>query len=458
VGKRTKEKWGQTSLKETPTWAATVHPGERYGEPEQDALEHLVKFLARTFVLLVIALPVLAVGSVWLCFQDKPSVVREVRLTPQDIERAKRVINQNDPRKFKSDGPRTVAISEKDIDLMLNYAAGRLGKGAARTALGAGTVRLEASAEIAQSPFGRYLNVDATLRETEALPRFEHLKIGSLPVPAVVADYALREALRRFAASDHGALAADIVKHASIADGRLTVTYVWSNAIEQRARNVLLSAADEARLRAYHERLVEAVAKAPSKVSLAALMPPLFRTALDRAAEGDIRTENRAAILVLALYSNGTSLAKIAPATAQWPKPARRTVTLAGRDDLPKHFLISAAIAAEAGSPLADAIGLHKEIEDSRGGSGFSFNDIGADRAGTRFGEIASESPERARALAQAVAAGVNESDFMPDVADLPEFMPEAEFKRRYGGIGSPEYERMMAKIDARVASRPLLR
>ena len=46
----------------------------------------------------------------------------------------------------------------------------------------------------------------------------------------------------------------------------------------------------------------------------------------------------------------------------------------------------------------------------------------------------------------------------MPDVADLPEFMPEAEFKRRYGGIDGPGYKDMMAKIEARVASRPLLR
>jgi hypothetical protein len=46
----------------------------------------------------------------------------------------------------------------------------------------------------------------------------------------------------------------------------------------------------------------------------------------------------------------------------------------------------------------------------------------------------------------------------MPDVADLPEFMPEAEFKRRYGGIGRPAYQRMMADIEARIASRPLFR
>ena len=417
-----------------------------------------MRLLARIFLLLLFALPILALAAIWLCFQDAPSVARSVQLTPQDVEKAKRILDQHDPRRAGSGTPQSIAISEQELDLMLNYAANRFGRGAARVAMGPATVRLHASAEIPRSPFGRYLNVDAALRETEALPRFDHLKIGRLPVPTSVADYLLREGLRRIVATDRGELAADVVKSVSVADGQLRVIYVWNGELEERARVLLVSSPDQARLRAYHDRVVEAAAKAPRKVSLAALMPPLFQTALERGAGGDMAAENRAAIVVLAFYANGTGLAGIVPAAAQWPQPARRTVTLAGRDDFPKHFLISAAIAAEAGSPLADAIGLYKEIDDSRGGSGFSFNDIGADRAGTRFGEIANQSPERARKLAQAIAAGVKESDFMPDVADLPEFMPEAEFKRRYGGVGGAGYNKMMARIEARVASRPLLR
>jgi len=42
----------------------------------------------------------------------------------------------------------------------------------------------------------------------------------------------------------------------------------------------------EARLRVYHDRLVEAVAKAPNRVSLAALIPPLFQTVLERGGGG----------------------------------------------------------------------------------------------------------------------------------------------------------------------------
>jgi len=417
-----------------------------------------VKFLVRALLLSLFALPVLAITAVWLCFQDRPSIVRRAQLTPQDIENARRMIDQQDPRNVRANGRRTIIISEQDLDLVLNYAANHFGNGAASVALHPGVARLRASVEVPQSPFGRFVNIDATVRETGALPRFDHLRIGSLPVPAVLADYMLREGVRRVAATDRGELAADVVKGVSVADGRLTVTYVWTDAFAERARSVLLSPADQARLRAYHDRLVEVAAAAPNQPSLAELMPPLFRLAHERGASGDVVRENRAAILVLALYVNGKGLAEIMSAARQWPRAAPRRVTLAGRDDFPRHFLVSAVIAAEAGSPLADVVGLQKEIEDSRGGSGFSFNDIGADRAGTRFGEIAVVSPLRARELAQAIAGGVRESDFMPDVSDLPEFMQEAEFKRRYGGIGSPAYNKTIAEIDARVASRPLLR
>ena len=133
-------------------------------------------------------------------------------------------------------------------------------------------------------------------------------------------------------------------------------------------------------------------------------------------------------------------------------------MTLSDRDDFPKHFLISAAIAAEAGSPLADVIGVYKEVDDSRGGSGFSFNDIGADRAGTRFGEIAAESPDRGRKFRPGDCRRGSGKRFHARRLDLPEFMAEAEFKRRFGGIGGAGYNKMMATIEARVASRPLLR
>jgi len=420
--------------------------------------EDSVRWLFRIVVLLMIAGPTLAIAIVWLALQDAPAVVRTVEFTPRDIENAKRIVSRHAARPAGAGTMHTVVLGEADLDLVLNYAASRFGNGAARVSLQPSAARLEATMNVPQSPFGRYLNVDATLRDTGAFPRVEHLRVGALTIPAVLADYALREGVRRFASTDRGDLAGAIVKRADIANGRVRVTYAWNANIEERVRAELLSPVDRARLHAYHDRLAETLAGAPSRVSLAELMPPMFRLALARLAGGDASAEARGAIVVLALYASGPGLEAVLPEARGWRKLAPRSVTLAGRTDFPKHFLISAAIAAEAGSPLADAIGLYKEVDDSRGGSGFSFDDIAADRAGTRFGEIAAKSADRARELAQAIASGIREDDFMPPVDDLPKFLSAVEFERRYGGIDGPGYKQMMANIEARIASRPLLR
>lgn len=415
-----------------------------------------MRFLLRFLLLLLLALPVVAVVLFGLSLQSRPLVAGVSRLTPDDVARAKNVLRAQDPRSAGASELRSLSIDEEDLSLAANYLASQFGRGAARVSLRPGSATLQVSMNASLGPIRRFLNIDAGFRETGAMPRLEHLKVGSLQVPRFVAELLLRNGMGRLIAADADDLAM-IVKSASLDDHRLTVTYRWSEETTALARSMLIAPDEQARLRAYNERLADAVAQAPRSISLAALLPPLFQLAVQRAAGGDPSVENRAAIIVLALYATGKPLEALVTAAADWHRPAQRSLTLAGRQDLSKHFLVSAAIAAEAGSPLADVIGLHKEVEDSRGGSGFSFSDIGANRAGTRFGELASRSPKRARQLALAVANGVAESDFMPIVSDLPEHLPEAEFRRRFGGVDGAGYTNLIATIDGRIDALPML-
>ena len=119
-----------------------------------------------------------------------------------------------------------------------------------------------------------------------------------------------------------------------------------------------------------------------------------------------------------------------------------------GRGDFAQHYLVSAALAAEAGGPLADALGALKEVGDTRGGSGFSFTDIAANRAGARLGELAVRAPGRVQAL---LAGAPQDTALLPAVDDLPEFMGRREFEARFGGVGAPAYEAMISRIDARL-------
>jgi hypothetical protein len=220
----------------------------------------------------------------------------------------------------------------------------------------------------------------------------------------------------------------------------------------------LLPEAERQRLRAHAAHLAALAADAAPgwDASLAGLLGPMLELARQRSvAGGDAAAENRAAIVVLALFANGRHVGSVLPAAADWPRARPLRLLLDGRDDLPRHFLVSAALAVETSGGLAQSIGLAKEVADARRGSGFSFKDMAANLAGTRFGEMALRTPAQLQARA---ARGLTDADLVPPLDGLPEFLPEAEFVRRYGGIGAPAYEALMADIERRVGALPLWR
>ncbi len=126
------------------------------------------------------------------------------------------------------------------------------------------------------------------------------------------------------------------------------------------------------------------------------------------------------------------------------------------RSDLAQHFIGSAALTASVNNQVAKVVGEEKELSDAHSGSGFSFIDLAADKAGTRFGEVATASPESARQLQLEMMQIKDYTDFMPDPRDLPEKMNEADFKKRYGSIQSADYREISKKIDARIAAIPM--
>ena len=441
---------------EKPRRTRSTPPHRRSAGPRW---QNVLRVVGYAILILLVAVPIAFVGAAYLAIEDEPMVSGTAALTPVHIERAKRIVEQNDPRRIKTAALRTLTLSQEDLDLALNYLAGRYARASSRIVLHPGAAAIAATVELPANPIGRFLNVTASLHGTGGLPRFDQLQIGRLPVPARVADWMLDRALGRFDGRDGYRVVSDTVRKVDIAEGRLTVIYDWQSDLADRLRTAMLPSDEQVRLRAFQERLAEAAGQSGGgALALGELLIPLFKLAAQRAATGDPIAENRAAIVVLAFYVNGRGIGAIVPAARDWPRPPLRKIVLAGRDDLPQHFALSAAIAATAGGPLADAIGLYKEVDDSRAGSGFSFTDIAADRAGTRFGETAVSDRESASKLQRVISAGARESDLMPPVSGLPESMSETVFKRRFGGVGTSAYARVMDDIERRIAALPLYR
>lgn len=406
-----------------------------------------------------------------LAIEAQPRVPAAGRVQPADIERALTLARSHDPRRQRGGFVRALVAEERDVALLLQHGAARWAGAGTRVAFRQGHAEVEASVPSPLPTVGAlairagggpprgWLNVRIELRQDRGLPVVSALRLGRLALPTWAAEPMTRWWLEQRGLGVDLDLPRDVVRHVEFRPQRAVVFYAWRQDTLSRMLATLVPAADQQRLRAYSDRLVELLADATpgTSVSMASLLPPMFDLARRRseAAGADPARENRAALLALAFYANHRGLAAIVPAARAWPRPTALTVTLAGRIDLPLHWLISAAVAAESGSPLADAIGLYKEVSDARGGSGFSFNDLAADRAGTRLGERAVRDP---RAVQHRLAQGVTEADLLPDVADLPEYLRAEEFARRYGDLEAPRFLSTLQEIETRLDALPLLR
>lgn len=129
-------------------------------------------------------------------------------------------------------------------------------------------------------------------------------------------------------------------------------------------------------------------------------------------------------------------------------KPSAR-----GREDLVKHFVVSAAMTALLGEKEANLWGVGKELADATrdGGTGFSFADLAADRAGVRFAKgVLAGSPPVA-----GLATSFRIDNYLPAVDGLAEGLKVADVVQTYGGQGDPRFEAQIQEIDRRIEALP---
>lgn len=131
-------------------------------------------------------------------------------------------------------------------------------------------------------------------------------------------------------------------------------------------------------------------------------------------------------------------------------------MTLAGRGDLRQHFIISAALETASRSGLAYPIGEFKELLDSNsGGSGFSFEDLAADRAGINFAAQLLESALVKEERETLIDRLTSEAAIFPNLSGLPESVSAADFERDYKTVESGKFTAVLVKIDQRIKDLP---
>ncbi len=415
--------------------------------------------LTRTLAwVLTLAMLMASAMAVLLFLDSHPRVPEERGLTAAERGWAQEWLRAARPRDQGQGEPVTLTLTEPEANLLLAYLIDRFGAGRARIRLLEDRAQIVASLGLPLDPVGRFVNLELELSGSGRPPRIERLRLAGLPMPESLAQGLAGQALETL---DQGHL----LQSLQIAPGRILVTYAWHpNALADLGRGLLPPALWESLL-VYQDQIraeTRALPKGP-RIQLAPLLARLLAQAGDRSQGGDPALENQAAILALAAYVNRRDLSDPSgisePGSGPRPRAADfRPVVLRGRVDLAQHFMTSAAVATQGGETLSELLGLYKEIADSRGGSGFSFADLAADRAGNRFALSAAGDAAGARATQVLARRGLAEDDFMPTIEGLPEGLSRGELAAGFGNPQDPAHRRLARAIERDIDALPVHR
>ena len=346
------------------------------------------------------------------------------------------------------------------------------------------TAKLNISIELPFPKFIKYLNVSGNLYPSNAGLDLGDVSVGGLTLPGNTLVAITRWFVDSFIQDELGTKIVTMVQWVTLKEQHLKVSLLVPDDMNQlkqgksglfALRDNLALFGDVNKVKFYHAALVEHLDTVKGQADLNKELPYYLQTmfalakikTLSHQAEGKTTNavqENYSALMALALYFGSNSfellLGDVSNLTASQRKTRsllRRKVTLRNRVDLQKHFMYSVALQLFGNSKASDAIGELKEFLDSNpGGSGFSFADLMADRAGTRFAKLATESETSALNLQNTVVNSLEQNDFMPLIQGIPEGISADLFNENYRDVDSVEYKSMISFLDDRLAELTL--
>ncbi|MFH2058115.1 MAG: hypothetical protein ABIJ59_04355 [Pseudomonadota bacterium] len=426
-------------------------------------MKALVKWVLFIFFIGLLVLPV--VGFV-LSIQKTPKVTQHEVQSFDNVKRVKELVDKSRPAHMRKRQIQVFQMNEQDLNLLVSYA---LSQGLkpdtvySKIRLLENAIKADITIVIPSTPLGEYINISLDVKSAGTTLSVVSLQIGRLfiygriinPVLNFLHKYLLKIQVYQNLMEN-----TDAIQQISIKNNLLKIIYQWDPdslaKLQESSKTILLPMDHQKRLIFYNNELTDILKPYKRQnVSLAHVIAPMFQRALEQLKiSNDPVQENRALLQTLALYSNGTSLAHFISQDLQKTinSPIKSFLVLNGKKDLPKHFLVSAGLSVSAGSSLANFIGLAKEVEDSDGGTGFSFADLAAGKAGVKLGQLAVASKQTAQRLQLKMSSIKKEADFMPDIDQLSEGLMTLAFKKKYTDLDSKAYSLVNDEIDRRIS------
>jgi len=419
-----------------------------------------------SLIFLVLVLTFLPIGILTAISDSTPLVTESAKIDSNSAIKARRIAKQfyRGLMRPGSAPSSKVSLSENDLNEVLALAVRGIRAANAQVRIDSSGLTGNLSLHLPKNPFGDYINVTANVEPFSDGLKVSKLTVGDLELSGHIllgiAEVLLNRALE---GEVLGTELLASMESLTVNHSRVTVVYHpvpnFRNKVNRLKQQVQFGEDNSQRVRSYYQQLCAFRQKGPTggHTTLSSYLSHLFEVSGQLSlARGQAVEENRAALLALALFLGSdkfdTLIGALDDSTC---RPALGYIGLANRNDLRLHFIFSAALQVISNSGVSFSIGEFKELLDTeRGGSGFSFADLAADRAGIRFAEFAVDDAGASH-LQQMAAEFSSETVFFPSISGLPEGIHQQEFERR-GGIESEFYKKYLATIEQRIDQLPL--
>lgn len=429
------------------------------------------RFFALVLTALVAVFILFTSYIVYLAVSDEPLVVSTKNSDPQSLLALKNGVKQAIRELNSSKKQKVVSIKHHEIDELLAIVSRSFPSVSAKYNHSDLQLLLGLSIKLPSNYPGNYLNVSAEFTDNRNLS-VGTTSVGDMSFNNDFVFYISFLTASLFFDSDLIALSKRLLINTSYSLKGISLsidedidTRLVADRIKQNLKKYSNLAWDDNRFNGvahYYNKLLDfsRYTRGIDRISILDYLKVLFVEAKTQSSFNSPSEENTNALLALGLYAGDynfrTFLSHVTNIElnrlANPPK-----VELAERRDLMLHFLYSATIQILSSKDLSLSIGELKEINDmGSGGSGFSFADLAADRAGIQFVTLAMDKKGGASHLQSFLIKANSEESFFPDIFGLKEQLSLSEFENEYRSTNSKEYKSTVREIDRRIRLLPL--
>ncbi len=408
-----------------------------------------------------------------LTFEKSPLVFEANIANVEDASRVRALAGRTYKILFLVTEANSLSASEADFNAVLAFMARGVSRFSGRAKVEKKELEIMGTLRLPHNPFGDYINSKVSLTPSKSGLNLKHVKIGKIKFSGSFSLYILRFFLDLALGEEQGSMLIYSVQSVNFNQENITfnlrpipeLRFKRLKYLKERIkelRDYVEPLGDPLLVRIYYNKLIELeqAHKGKRSVSLARFIQPLFELAKKRSNNSKPEVENRSAILALSMFAGSSRfehlIGSVRSEKMKSYQPKTGNIVLGNRYDLRLHFIISAGLKLVSDRGISFAAGEFKELLDAgHGGSGFSFADLAADRAGIRFAEVATDHSGGARKLQLVLAKKTDEALFFPQVKDMPERLSQQEFENVYGGIKNTVYLDLVSKIDNRINLLP---